>query len=134
MANDIADITVKKHDGTTDITYTGVQPSSGDGTSAQWKSQTVGNAPAHQPELRLSGREASNGTKREMRATFRYPQIATNSTTGLTSVVDSASASLTLTFPKAMAQSDINEFCAQFGNLVDAALIQACLKAGYSAT
>jgi hypothetical protein len=54
-----ANIVVKKNDGTTDITYTAVQPSSGDGVQAIWKSQTVGTAPVHQPELRCSTRSQS---------------------------------------------------------------------------
>ncbi len=130
----LADITVKKNDGTTDITYTGVTPSSGNESPAVWKSTSVGSAPAHQPELRLTAADASNGTRRRVRGTYNYPQIATNSTTGVTSVVNSVSCDFNFNFPKAMSQSDINEASAQFGNLIDAALIQACLKAGYSAT
>lgn len=130
----MADITVKKNDGTTNIVYTGVSPSSGDGTPAVWKSQTVGTAPAHQPEFRLSAREAAKGAKRALRGTYFYPQIATNSTTTLTSVVDRASGDFNVNIPKGMAQGDINEFAAQFGNLVVSSVIQACLKSGYSAS
>jgi len=130
----LANITVKKNDGTTDIVYSCQQPSSGDGTSAVWKATTVGTAPAHQPEFRLSGRDASNGTKRGLRSTYVYPQIATNSTTSITSVVDRASASVDWTFPKGMAQADINEFVSQFANLLVATLIKDCVKSGYSAS
>lgn len=130
----IADITVKKNDGTTNIVYTGVSPSSGDGTPAVWKSQTVGVASAHQPEFRLSAREASNGTRRALRATYVYPQIATNTTTSLTSVVDRASADANWVIPKGMAAADVNEFASQFANLCAASVIIACVKTGYSAT
>lgn len=130
----IANIVVKKNDGTTDITYTAATPSSGDGTPAVWKSQSVGNAPAHQPEFRLSGREASKGEKRALRSTMVYPQIATNSTTSLTTVVDRASASTDWTFPKGMSQADINEFVSQYANLLVSTLVKDCVKSGYSAT
>lgn len=110
----IANITIKKNDGTTDVTYTGVQPSSGDGTPAVWKSQTVGSAPAHQPEFRLTSRESKKGASRALRSTFMYPQIATNSTTGITSVVEKAMASTDWDMPKSMSQADINEFASQY--------------------
>lgn len=130
----IANITVKKNDGTTDIIWTGVQPSSGDGTPATWKSQTVGTASAHQPELRLSARDANKGSHRLLRLTFQYPQIATNSTTSVTSVVQKAMATLEMEIPKAMASADVNEAVSQLTNLIDSTLIISCLKEGYSAT
>lgn len=130
----IANITVKKNDGTTDIIYTGVSPSSGDGVPAVWKSQTVGSAQAHQPELRLLSRDGGKGSKRAMRATYVYPQIATNSTTGITSVIDKAAADINWSVPKSMAQADVNEFASQLANLIVSALVKQCVKDGYSAT
>ncbi len=130
----IADIVVKKNDGTTNITWVAQTPSSGDGVPAVWRSTTVGSAPSHAPELRLSSRDGDKGKKRAMRGTIVYPQISTNSTTGVTSVVQKASLAMDLSFSKDMAQGDINEFVAQAGNLIVSALVQACLKAGYSAT
>lgn len=130
----MANITVKKNDGTTDIVYTGVSPSSGDATAAIWKSQTVGSAPAHQPEFRLTGRDASSGLKRALRSTYVYPQIATDTTTSLTSVVDRAQADTNWNFPKGMSQADINEFVSQYANMLVATLIKDCVKQGYSAS
>jgi hypothetical protein len=130
----IADITVKRNDTTTNIVYAAQTPSSGDGTPAVWKSTTVGTAQAHQPELRLSSREADGGAARELRGTYQYPQIATNTTTTVTDVVNRASASVTWKFPKGMAQADANEFASQFANLVASSLILSCVKSGYSAS
>ncbi|DAD51084.1 coat protein [ssRNA phage SRR7976299_11] len=130
----IANITIKKNDGTTDIVYTAQAPSSGDGSPAVWKATTVGSAPAHQPEYRLTGREASKGQKRALRSTFVYPQIATNSTTGITSVVDKALAATDWVFSKGMSQADINEFVSQYANMLVSTLVKDCVKAGYSAS
>lgn len=130
----MANITVKKNDGTTDIVFTGVVPSSGDGVQAIWNSQTVGSSPSHQPSLKLSSREASNGAKRALHAVFVYPQIATNTTTGVTSVVNRAVASVDWTMPKDMSQTDLNEMTSQFANLLASTLIKDCVKAGYSAS
>lgn len=130
----MADITVKKNDGVTDIVYVQQAPSSGDSTPAVWKATAVGTAASHQPELRLVSREANNGSKRALRSTFSYPQIATNSTTSLTSVVNRAMAATDWTLPKEMTASDIDEFVSQYANLLASALLKSCVKAGYSAS
>lgn len=130
----IANIVIKKANGTTDITYVAKSPSAGDGVPAVWRSDTVGFAIAHQPEFRLAAREASKGLKRALRGTYVYPQIATNSTTGVTSVIDRAMASVDVTLPKGMASTDVSEFAYQFANLVASALIKSCLAEGSSAT
>lgn len=127
-----ANIVVKKNDGTTDVTYTAVVPSSGDGVPAVWKSQTVGSAMAHQPELRLSSREGAKGARRNLRASFQYPQIATNTTTSVTTVVDRASFSADWTIPKGMSQADVNEFASQCANLIASTLIKGSVQSGYA--
>jgi hypothetical protein len=128
-----ANITVKKNDGTTDITYTAQQPSSGDGVQAIWKSTSVGTAPVHQPELRVSARALSNG-KREIRWTYVYPEIQTNSTTGATNVAFRERASASLEIDTAAATLTTNEFVAQFMNLLASAHAKAIAQGGYGPT
>lgn len=131
----MANIIVKKADGTTDVTYVAKSPSAGDTVPAIWRNESVGTAPTHYPELRLSFREGPNGkAERRGRATFVYPQIATDTTTSLTSVVERALAGLDITLPKGMTSANAAEFAAQFGNLLAAALIEECMREGYSAT
>lgn len=130
----IANITVKKNDGTTDIVYVSKSPSAGDTVPAIWRADSIGSAPSHQPEFRLTAREANKGASRALRCTFLYPQIATNSTTAVTSVVQKAMASTDWTIPKGMSVADINEFASQYGNLLAAVLIKQCVKDGYSAS
>ncbi len=130
----IANITVKKNDGTTDITFTAQAPSSGDGTAAVWKSTSVGTAPGHQPELRLTAKDGNKGVNRALRSTFGYPSLMTNSTTSQTTVQFMGMASTDWTFPKGMPQADINEFVSQYANLLVSTLIKDCGKAGYSAS
>lgn len=126
----LANITVKKYDGTTDITFTGVDPASGD-NPALWRSQSVGNAQVHQPELRVSAKK--RGQIVDMRGTFRYPQIATNSTTGVTSVVKFASGTVSMSYDMGMAQVDVQEAVHQFLNLCSAALVKEMFRTGTSA-
>jgi len=130
----LANITVKKNDGTTDITYTGVVPSSGDSVPAIWKSKTVGSAPAHQPEARLVARDSGDKKKRVMRLTFLYPSTQTDSTTGRTTVVNKGWGQLDVTLDNDMPTADSDEFVSQMTNLIKSSLIVSCLKDGYSAT
>lgn len=130
----IANITVLKDNGATNITFTAVTPSSGDGVPAIWQSQTVGVAISHRPELHLSGRTVEQGRKRKLRSTFIYPSIATNSTTTVTSIVERAMASTDWSIPKNMIAADINEFVTQYANLLTSTLLRDCVKSGYSAT
>jgi len=94
----------------------------------------VGSAPSHQPEFRLAAREAARGASRALRATYQYPQIATDSTTGLVSVVNRASFDGNWVLPKGMNTTDINEFASQVANLIVSTLMKDCVKAGYSAS
>lgn len=126
----LANIVVKKFDGTTDVTYTGVNPASGK-EPALWKSQSVGNAQAHQPELRVSA--SKRGSIINMRGTYRYPQIATNTTTGVTSVVRFLSGSFSADYDTGMAQADVQEGVHQMLNLATSALVKEMFRTGTSA-
>lgn len=130
-----ANITIKKADTTTDITYTGIQPSSGDGVQAVWKSTTVGTAQAHQPELRCSAKQVpGGGGKREVTLTFVYPSIATNTTTSTTSVVFKEMGRLVMTLEPQAPTTDVAEATAQFTNLLASAHVKAILLGMYGPT
>jgi hypothetical protein len=128
-----ANITVKKADTTTDITYTAMQPSSGDGVQAVWKSTTVGSAAAHQPELRCSAKQVSGG-KREVTLTFVYPSIATNTTTSTTSVVYREMGRMVMTLEPQAPSTDAAEATAQFANLLASTHVKAILLSMYGPT
>lgn len=129
----LADITVKKNDGTTDIVYTGVVPSAGDKSPAIWRSNSVGTAQAHKPELLVSGQFNGPRTARRLTIKYFYPSLVTGSD-GRTSVSDRAIADVTVTLPQGMADTDINEFGSQFVNLLASSLGRSMVKSGYAAT
>jgi hypothetical protein len=130
----LADITVKKADETTNIVWTGTQPASGD-NPAIWKSKTVGTAYEHQPEARFVSREGNKGRSRTVRVTGVYPQIATNSTTGVTSVVNRLRlVGAEWDIPKGMTATDIAEAVHQLCNLMASTLAKAMVKEGQAAT
>lgn len=128
----MANITVKKNDGATDVVYTAVQPSAGDKSPAVWQNQTVGTAVAHRPELRVVAQDNGTGTARRVNYTYVYPSLATGSD-GRVSVSDKASASGSFLLPKNQPTVDANEAASQFANLMASVLMKEMLKAGYSA-
>jgi hypothetical protein len=129
----LANITVKKNDGTTDITYTGLIPAAGDRSGALWRCETVGAAAAFRPTLSLSSRPNGPGTARRLEATYSYPVTVTG-TDGITRVVDKAIITTSGVIPLGMASTEVNEAVSQGFNLLVSALIKSCFQAGYSAT
>lgn len=128
-----ANITVKKNDGTTDIVYTSVIPSSGDKNDAIFRSLTVGLAPGNKPEFRA--RTEWNGPRTARRAvlSFTYPSLVTDSG-GKQVVADRLNISVTAVIPQGMAQSDIDEGASQGLNILASALMKSVLKEGYAPT
>lgn len=130
----ISNITVKKADGTTDIVYTGLVPSSGDGAPAIWRSESVGTAAAFRAVFKLSARDNGPKTARRVDFAFTYPQIATDTTTTLTSVVNQAPLTGSFVIPKGMPDATVSEAVHQAFNLLSSALIKSSVISGYAPT
>lgn len=124
----LGNITVKKYDGTTDIVYTGVSPQGGSDQPSRWASQSVGSAQAHQPDLRVMVKDRGNTV--EFRGTYAYPELQTNTTTSKTSVLRKLGGSVSLSYDRAMNQTDLNEAVHQFFNLCAAAAIKEIARSG----
>lgn len=129
----MANITVKKNDGTTDVVYTAVQPSAGDKSPAVWQNQTVGTAVAHRPEFRATAQDNGTNTARRLSVAYVYPSLV-NGTDGRVSVGDKVTFSGSFTLPKNMPVADTNEAASQLSNLIAAALVKEMLKSGYAAS
>lgn len=127
----MADITIKKNDGTTDITYSAKVASAGDNTSAVWKSTTVGTAPAHNPTIAMSTRSNGPNTARRVDVKFVYPHTVTG-TDGSVSIDNQAIFTGSFVLPQGMPQADINEAVSQCYNLLYASLIKTASKDGYA--
>lgn len=130
----MANITVKKNDGTTDIVWTAVCPSSGDGVPAIWRSETVGSAPAHYPALEMRTRYNGQKTARRVDFNFVYPQTATDSTTSLVSVVNRVPIQLSAAIPMNVPATVIAEAVSQAANLLASTLVKDAMKAGFAPT
>lgn len=127
----MANITVKAADNTTDVTYTAVTPSAGDKSPAVWKNTAIGTVLAARPTFTFVG--ADNGTRkaRRMRSTFMWPKVKTDSAGNVT-VNGGASAESSHLIPQDMTHAEIAEFVSQYAGLLYSALIVESTKSGYA--
>lgn len=123
----ITDITVKKNDGTTDVTYTALNPAGGDGIPAVFRSQTVGLSPAARPEVRIASKQVKGN--REVRVTAHYPRVQTVS--GVETILPGFRFAGTFHLENGQPESDTNEAASQFANVVASTLVKACAKTGF---
>lgn len=128
----IINMTVKKADGTTDITYESVVPSSGSNSPAIWRSP-VGAAAAHRAELRVRSTPNAQNTVRRVEVEYVYPETAVGSD-GKVSVVNRFRLQTTATVPRDMADTLVLEAVAQGFNLLAHAHSKAQHSSGYAST
>jgi hypothetical protein len=126
----MANMTVKKADGTTDIVYTVVQPSAGSSQPAVWRAPG-GGAPAFQPELRVRAQGNQAGTTRRVEATISYPEYYVDAN-GLTKVNNRALLTMACVVPTGMASTAVSEAVHQGLNLFAHALMKSSGIEGYS--
>jgi hypothetical protein len=130
----MADIVVKKDDGTTNVTYTSLNPSSGDGVPAYWRQEAMATQANLKATVALRSQWNGNRDARRVEMTFSYPHVATDTTTGLTSVVARVPVSVTATIPAQVPDTVVAEAVSQSANLLASTLMKACLKAGFAPT
>lgn len=129
----IANITVKKNDGTTDVVYTALEGRSGD-NPARWKAPALGATPVTQPEFRVGSRMMPGSDKGKVIATFAYPYSVVNSTTGVTSVESRELFRLEYTGDNSIPASVRDEGVSQGMNLLASAAFKIMLKELAAAT
>lgn len=129
----LANITVKKADGTTDILWTGVAAAAGDKSPATWRSLTVGTAVAFQPSMQMISRSNGPNTARRVDVTIVYPYTTTG-TDGKTYLAEKAIFTGSMLVPTGMPSASTDEACAQAVNLLASTLVKQCLQAGFAAT
>jgi hypothetical protein len=126
-------VTIKKNDGTTDITYTGVAPSGGDKSPAVYRSQTIGSAMAHQPEMRITSRSNGPGTARRVEGVYVYPSLVTGGD-GKISVDNKFILQFSAVVPLGMTTLDLLEAASQGANFIAHAQTKDTLKTGFAPT
>jgi len=128
----MANITVKKADGTTDIVYTAAAASAGDSIPAVWRSNSVSTIIAHRPKLTLSLRDNATKTGRAFQLALLYPHVFTNVGSGeITLLGNSLFRCEGLLFSGIDAAAK-KEMIYQGGNLLVSSLIRAALEEEYA--
>lgn len=130
----IADIVVKKFDDTTNVTYSALSASAGDNVAAQWRSEAAGSQSNAKPTLTMTTKFNGSRTARRVDINYRYPQVVTDSNTGLTTVVNQIPMTLSLALPSGAPDAVIQEAVAQGTNLLVSALVRSSLIAGFAPT
>lgn len=127
----MANITVKKSDGSTDIVYTALTPSAGDKVPAMW-SQNAQSTRSLRPLV--SAISQFNGPRDARRVTIsgKYPIV--RSINGVDTRVGVVPIELTVALPLVLTDSESSEACAQFVNLCKSVLLQDVLSSGYAPT
>jgi len=128
----MADLSVKKADGTTVVVYNALAPSSGDRTAAQFRQETASPVAANRPTFTISSKASANGKARIVEYTFLYPLTYTDTTTNITSVLASVKASGSFIFSKDISDVVLSEAAAQMANVLSSTLIQSVFKSGYA--
>lgn len=130
----MANITVKKADGTTDVVYSALTPSSGDKTAAQWRCETVGASASLRPIFQMASTYNGTRTARRLDLTFKFPWPVIDANTGIATVKATLPASIQITVPTNVPDATVAEAIAQFANLLKSTLVQDSLKSGYAPT
>jgi len=130
----LANMTVKKADGSTDVLWTGAVPSSGDKSPAVWENRTVGTAPAHFPKLSVTSTGfGPNGTIRKVSGVVRWPVVVEDAN-GRKTVTGYNQLSCVAQIDQNTETADISEVVKQGINLFDHAdFVSQCIE-GRAAT
>lgn len=130
----MANITIKKADGTTDIVYTALTPSAGDKVPAQWRVESIGSVAGNRPVYSVVSRYTVDRKARIVEGKLTYPETYTDSTTGIVSVRNREVFSHSSVVHLDVADAIVAELVAQGANLQKSILIQDVLKSGFAPT
>lgn len=126
----LANITVKKSDGTTDVIYTAIAGATGQ-NPAVFQNNTVGTTKAERPSFLISSKDNGPRTGRRVTADFAWP-IASQDAGGNKVISGRMVGSCSVLIPQNQDVAVIKEQAYQFANLIGSALFKAALDEGYA--
>lgn len=126
----MANITVKKADGTTDVVYTALTPSAGDKTPARWQNNASHAKAALRATVEMTSRFNPAKTARHVTLLVKYPEVA--SVGGVDTVTGTGHMTIDGVIPLQVSDTAIAELVAQAANVFKAALVQDSFKIGYA--
>jgi len=127
-----SNLTVKKYDGTTDITYIAIAGAAGDKSPAVFRATSVGAAAGHHPELRIQSAYNGTRTARKVAIQYSFPALVTSADTGDTTVKNRVNGQMEFVLPVETPDATIQQAAAQFVHLLGHADVLACLVSGFA--
>jgi len=126
-------LTVKKYDGTTDVTYTLISGAPGDKLPAIWRNEAFDAIAGNRPVFTVLSKKIQNGgNKRLVEAKLQMPELYTDTTTGVTSVRLKDVISLPFTLDLSGKDVTHQECVAQFLNLMNSPAMRVVLVSGFA--
>lgn len=128
----MANITVKKANGTTDIVWTALTPSAGDSSPARWRSDTASLIPGNRPTFDLLTVYNGPKTARRAKGSAKFPVVKTeNSVEVLKGTIP---LEMSILIPQGLEETDAAEAVAQLFGLMFSQLFRDSVKSGYAPT
>lgn len=128
----MANITIKAANGTSDVTYVAATPSAGDKVAARWTITATNPKPALRPTFSIVTSDNGPKTARTVDIQLNYPIVETIN--GVDTVVARVPAKFHMVLPTNANVDSVKEPAYQIGNLLSAALVRAVFESGYSPT
>jgi len=131
---DMASITIKKSNGTTDIVYVKKSPSAGDKVAATWTADSESDIHVHRPAFSMTTRSNGNVVKpaRKVYTMFRMPIVELID--GVPTIMAYVPISTEATLPTNVSAAKVKEAIYQNGNLMVHALVRSSFEEGYAPT
>lgn len=130
----IADVTVKKADGTTNITYSGIAGAGGDTSPAVFRSVTATGTIGQKPTIKITSRDSGDKLTRRIDVDAQFPEVYTDTTTGLTKVSGKVTMRASFGVPQGLSSTTMTEAAAQLTNFMADALIKSTISTGFAPT
>lgn len=128
----MANVTVKAADGTTDVVYTALTPSAGDSVPAKWRVETAAAVVANRPTQSMLAQDTTKKDARKVILRGKYPVSRT--VNGEVVQVGVIPLELSGVIGLQFTQAEIDEAVMQHTNFCVSALIRNSFKAGYAPT
>lgn len=128
----IANITIKKADNVTDLVYSALTGSPGDGTPAKWRNEDITLPIGQRSNLTTVTKPNGKGDARQVQLRYRRPVIRTVNSVPV--LIGTIPFEINATLGEQYTQAEIDEAVAQALNIAAVVAIRDVFKTGYSPT
>lgn len=130
----IADVTVKKADGTTNIIFSGISGAGGDASPAVFRSVSAPGTTGQKPTIKITSRDSGDKATRRIVIDAVFPEVYTDTTSSLTKINSKVTMQVNVAVPQNLSSTTMSEAAAQLTNFLASALIQSSISSGFAPT